>query len=95
MRRSPISRISRKRKAEADAYDRARTAAYLRDRGECQAKTLWPDVECHGRIDPHHLRPRSRGGALADVENLRCLCRAHHDSVHAYPLRATALGLLK
>lgn len=95
MRRSPISPVSAKRRAEAHEYDRARTIAFLRDKGVCQAARIWTDVECSGsRVDTHHIRPRGRGGAYADPENLVCVCRAHHDSIHAWPLKAKELGLL-
>ena len=94
LRRTPIARVSAKRRAQQGEYERAVQTVLLRDKG-CQAVHVWREVRCHGRLDPHHVLPRSRGGALADPDNLLTLCRAHHDSAHAYPELAKQRGLLK
>lgn len=47
------------------------------------------------RIDPHHIAPRSQRPDLSYIDsNGICLCRWHHDWVHANPLQARAKGLL-
>ncbi len=47
------------------------------------------------RIDPHHIAPKGRRPDLKyDVNNGICLCRTHHDWVHANPFEAEKLGLL-
>jgi len=52
-----------------------------------------PPVECAGRLDPHHVLPRGRGGPDT-VANLATLCRLHHEWVHSHPATGRALGLL-
>ena len=96
MRRTPLARVSAKRKDEAHEYDRARTIAFLRDKGVCQAARIWLEVECSGRLDPHHIHPVGRYPELrCDPDNLVTLCRAHHSAAHdADPVRARELGLL-
>jgi hypothetical protein len=68
-------------------------AVLARD-GGCLARSTVPEVACFGRIDPHHLQPRGRGGADT-ADNLASLCRAHHRWVHDHPQQATLLGLLR
>lgn len=76
--------------------------ALARDHFECQflariadagGSIIGPLVDCHGRIDPHHIIPRGRGGPTT-MENLVSLCRAHHDWVDANMELAEAVGLL-
>lgn len=62
--------------------------------GGCVARNLMPEVQCWGRIDPHHVLRRSQGGA-DHVDNLVSLCRAHHSAVHEQVARAKSLGLLR
>jgi len=49
--------------------------------GRCRAA----DVECAGKVDPHHIVPRSAGlGDILDAaSNIVPLCRLHHDLYHA------------
>jgi len=78
-----------------------RDRALLRD-GGCMfhvhnVAMLIPVLEerpCWGRLDPHHLWPRGRGGP-DELGNLITLCRRHHDFVHGHPAWATDLGLLR
>lgn len=47
------------------------------------------------RIDPHHIATRGRRPDLAYVDaNGICLCRTHHDLVHAQPVKYERMGLL-
>jgi hypothetical protein len=64
-----------------------------RDLG-CVARDTVRQIRCMGRIDPHHILPRGRGGADT-LENLVSLCRAHHDWVHDHPAESYDLGLLR
>ena len=64
-----------------------------RDLG-CKARDTVRQIRCFGRIDPHHILPRGRGGADT-LENLVSLCRAHHDWVHDHPAESYDLGLLR
>lgn len=96
MRRTSLAHVSKRRSAESVEYRKAKEQAWLRDRGQCQARRIWPEIDCHGRIDPHHVAPTGRFPELrCDVDNLKCVCRGHHDAIHHQdPVRARELGLL-
>ena len=50
-----------------------RQRAFRRDRHRC--------AECGklgGRLEAHHIRPLSRGGAAYDLDNIATVCRACH-----------------
>ena len=95
MRRTPLARVSAKRRDIQNLYERAVQAVLLRDRG-CKVAEGWPEVRCHGRIDPHHIAPTGRYPELrCEVDNMICACRAHHNAVHAYPELARMRGLLR
>lgn len=100
----PMRRVSAKRAAEKDAYAAAKREAWSRDGGTCQAapdrkrgREGWPEIECGGPVDPHHVAPVGQYPKLrCDPDNLLTLCRNHHDAVHHQdPIRARQLGLLK
>lgn len=94
MRRGrPPARVSERRKAERGEWERTVDRVLRRDDWYCRAMGSWPEVACRGRLDPHHLVPRSRGGSDDDA-NLVTLCRAHHDAVHGWPDLAVERGLL-
>ena len=46
--------------------------------------------ECWGTLHPHHILPRSRGGADV-LDNLVTLCAAHHQFVHEHPTLSKSL----
>lgn len=96
MRRSRLSPVSARRSDMRVEYERAKMKAWERDRGQCQAAKIWPEVVCAGRKDPHHIRPQGMYPELrADPDNLIVLCRAHHQAVHLQePVKARELGLL-
>lgn len=78
----PQSRAADKKKADREAeteWRKVRQDVLVRDRYRCR---------CCGtpeKVDVHHIRFRSRGGA--DVpENLCALCRVCHLELHAYRL---------
>ena len=62
-----------------------RRALRLRDRG-CR----FPGCT-NQRVDGHHVRPWSHGGATT-LDNLCSLCRRHHTYVHEYGFRMVADG---
>jgi 5-methylcytosine-specific restriction endonuclease McrA len=64
-----------------------------RDLG-CVARDTVRQIRCYGRIDPHHVLPRSRGGKDT-LDDLISLCRAHHEWVHDHPAESYELGLLR
>ena len=96
LRRSPIARVSAKRRAQQGEYERAVQRAFDRDRGQCQAVELVPDIACAGRVDPHHVARQSTHPELrCDVDNITSVCRRHHDWIGANPLAARELGLAR
>lgn len=95
MRPSPLRRLSADRRAAKTIYDYAVQRAFSRARGACQAAQTWPEIGCWGRLDPHHIKPRSRYPELTAVsDNILIVCRRHHDQIHNEPRRARAAGLL-
>jgi 5-methylcytosine-specific restriction endonuclease McrA len=61
-----------------------------------------PNVICEARVDGvcqgraqhmHHVVLRSRGGSN-DLSNLRAVCTACHDHIHANPRWATEHGFM-
>lgn len=46
-------------------------------------------------VDMHEVKKRSRGGSPTDPDNIKCLCRRHHEWTEAEPAEATRLGFLK
>lgn len=65
-----------------------REQVFARDNWTCQ----WCKVP-GGRLDPHHVLPRGRGGRDS-LENLVALHRNCHDQVHLHPLQSKKAGLL-
>jgi 5-methylcytosine-specific restriction endonuclease McrA len=61
-------------------WHQARKAALQRD-GSCTVALLLGG-ECHGRLDVHHIVPRSAGGT-DELDNLLVVCAAHHPQVEA------------
>lgn len=49
---------------------------------------------CDGPLDAHEPRERSHGADPTDPDQAVCLCRKHHDWVHAHPSTSYRLGLL-
>jgi 5-methylcytosine-specific restriction endonuclease McrA len=66
-----------------------REACFDRDGYVCQ----WCRVP-GGRLDPHHILPRGRGGADV-LLNLVSLHRQCHRYVHEHPAEAKPLGFLE
>jgi len=95
-RHKPLKRSGMSRKPDRKLAEWSRQVRE-RDGNQCviavaRATFLGP---CKGDIDPHHVMPRGRRpDKKYDVENGICLCRVHHDWVHAYPIQAEILGLL-
>lgn len=94
--RGTASIRQRSKKALAVLPERARAVdrAWNRDRGQCRARELVPEIECGGRLDPHEVIPRSAWAAgILDVDNIVIICRHHHDWVHRFPQEAHTRGL--
>jgi hypothetical protein len=58
-------------------WEDARETALARDGRQCVA------CSATERLQVHHLRPRSTGGAEYALENLTTLCRSCHQDLHA------------
>lgn len=65
-----------------------REQVFARDSYLCQ----WCEVP-GGRLDPHHVLPRGRGGK-DELGNLVSLHRSCHDQVHLHPIESKRKGLL-
>jgi len=90
MKRTPLARRSRKRRAALPAYAAAKAA--LPDRCEAQIKGV-----CTGYAqDAHHVHARGRGGPLVPGEGgLVSCCRSCHNWIHANSRVARNLNLLR
>jgi 5-methylcytosine-specific restriction endonuclease McrA len=93
VKRTALKPKSAKRIAEDKAFGPIRKAVFERDQ-RCMAPIDWG--RCEGVWDAHHVVSRARDRTLAhDMENLRTLCRSHHQYVHDNPTEATFAGLLR
>jgi hypothetical protein len=43
----------------------------------------------------HEVKKRSRGGSITDPDNIKLLCRPHHDWTEDQPEEAHRMGFLK
>lgn len=99
MKRSPLKRStplkSKKRLTSKPRKipDSVRAQVMARDMG-CVAQFMIREVVCSGHLDAHHVLMRSQGGPDT-AENLKVLCRAHHEWVHRHPAKSYALDLLR
>lgn len=102
MKRTQISRRPSKKKRAFDA-EYAEALPEVLARG-CEFETYLVEASawlysednpmvCNGRLVGHHARGR-RARDANDPENLRCLCRKHHEYVHAHPRWAMEVGLM-
>ncbi|MEM9752577.1 MAG: hypothetical protein AAF916_04250 [Planctomycetota bacterium] len=92
MRRTPLKRVSEKRRAQMYNRDRCKTIVRLRSKGQCE---LGIAGVCTGKAkDAHELLPRAQGGDPTDPANVRDVCRRCHDYAHANPEEAYAFGWL-
>lgn len=77
MRRTPLRR--RSKKTAALYVERRKLVTFL--------LTVHPICEvpwCTNRSeDVHEPLTRARGGSITDPENCKCVCRMHHDLIHA------------
>lgn len=87
-RRASLSRMSAKAEKIAPVR-RAFVARILLERPVCQFLGCANDS-----YDVHEVITRARGGSILEPDNVKALCRKHHDWIHAHPEDATALGLL-
>lgn len=92
MRRTPLARVSAKRRREVAKRAKVRLEVFERDGFRCQIRAF-VGTECFGRPTVHHLRKASQGGDY-DPENLVTACSYHNDWIEDNPARARELGLV-
>lgn len=93
MKRSPLNRVSKKRKKEnairkivlADKYGPPAN-------WKCELGPLI-GTKCFGPVNGHELLKRSRGGSITDVDNIMLACNHHNSWVEDNPSEAYELGL--
>lgn len=96
LRRSPLKQQSGRTVEQRTLRDAFSQAVLRRDRFACKAARSWSEVGCRGRLDAHHIAPKSRFPELRYVvENGITLCRAHHDAAHGHPALARERGLIR
>lgn len=93
MKRTPLRRVSdKKRKADAELAA-ARKTVIARAFGRCEANTpVCPSRE-HRGDHVHHVRRRSAGGQH-DPANLLLVCEEAHSYIHAHPAESYEKGWL-
>lgn len=94
MKRTPLRRESKKRRAQRQARREAVSVA-LQRAPYCQASLIWPETRCWGPLHPHEPLSRGRGGSITDPDNIVMICAGHHAAVHDNPRLATERGLLR
>lgn len=99
-RRTPLRRVSPKTAKRNRQRAKFRREILL-ERPRCEAgNSIWtidPSYADCGRVavDLHEPLTRARGGSVLDPANVVATCRACHEWIHRYPLRATEIGLLR
>lgn len=86
-RRTPLARVSKRKRAQDRAYVEVRRQVFDRAHGRCEV--------CAGRAQhAHHLVPRSAGG-LDVAQNLLAVCLVCHRRIHDNPQWAREHGYLR
>jgi 5-methylcytosine-specific restriction endonuclease McrA len=78
MKRTPINKISKKRKVEMGIEAELRAKLLEEHGGVCQQCGKWPDS--YG-LSLHHILFKSRGGKSVE-QNCVLICRECHESAH-------------
>lgn len=96
MKRSPIRRMSNKRRADLARRAAIRDVVFVRDNFTCRLRlaALLPIVGfCSGPLTPHHVQKASDLGEYT-VENLVTLCAFHNGLMEDQPRLAYDLGMV-
>lgn len=93
VKRTPLRRVSDKKRVKDAEYAAARKQVEFRSRGFCEATTPACLTGRHEAHHVHHVKRRSQGGGH-DVDNLLHLCFPAHEWVHAHPAEARERGWL-
>lgn len=93
-RRTPLAKVSKKRRAQRYDYEQAVAVVRTRDANTCQL--AGSDTTCNGPVDPHHVFTQARWPERrCDPDAMVLLCRWHHDWTHGHPKEARKMGLLR
>jgi 5-methylcytosine-specific restriction endonuclease McrA len=95
MKRSPIRRVSKRRRERDRDYPAQRIEVWLRADGMCEA-TEDPDtfLLCGNEMTEVHHRAGRGGVDPHRLDNLIGLCSFHHREVHAFPERSFLNGMM-
>lgn len=95
--RTPIKKVSSKRRVESRIYS-AKRKAFLTARPWCEICIEEDRESASGRVlgsqDVHHVCGRL-GGNFLNETTWMALCRKHHDWIHTHPSKAREKGWLK
>lgn len=83
MKRTPLRRMSKKRKAQIPLRKKVIEEVMDRDRGLCQAAL--PGLCRVQASDVHEILTRARGGSILDPDNCIALCRPCHSWITDHP----------
>ena len=110
MKRTPLARMSKKRRQSLEERADVREAVLARDGHTCQFWTAVYDASCPEPLDfgndtpqfctpelhVHEITPRgTHPGSELNADVAICLCSAHHSTVHRRPRLGYQTGLLK
>jgi hypothetical protein len=87
--RTPIRRQSKKRQAENRERVQVLKAKYGLAPVRCEVPGCVREAN-----DAHEVLTRARGGSITDPDNIRAVCRPHHDEIGAEAPWAYELGFL-
>ena len=86
-----VNPISEKRRRYASELNMIRPKIIAKG---CQMRPEDQEGVCNGALTAHHVLRRSQGGGNEET-NLLCLCRRHHEFVHANPQWSKEKGYLR
>jgi hypothetical protein len=93
-RKVRIRARSPKTVAEAPARKAVRERALERAGHQCEARDVWPEIDCWGPLDVDEITARGvRPGSHLEDSQTQVLCRGHHEARHRYVLEASRRGL--
>lgn len=93
MKRTPLKRISDKKRIRDAEFAAARRIVEARAFGRCEANTPACPLREHRGVHVHHIRRRSQGGGH-DPSNLLLCCEEAHAYIHANPAESYEAGWL-
>lgn len=89
-RSAPLAKQSKKRQRENRERRKVVTEKY-------GTGLVWCEVPWCTSLadDAHEPLTRARGGSITDPDNIRAVCRPHHDEIGTEPAWAYEIGFLK